>query len=113
MKTGRSRMEAIKQALYSIGSIYEAIREGHFSPYYGKKIATRYWEKLDLSESEILRYFGGVAGSEAHERDSSITELDWLLRGRKAECLSAVRYFEFIGQQQKPVKSKTSKEKAK
>ena len=97
MGTDRTRKEAIKLALYSIRSIYEAVRDGMFSYYYGKKLASRYWEKLNLSEKEIFRYFGHLSEAEMMVQNKKSRTLQWLMGGRTGECLYALKYFGFIG----------------
>lgn len=77
MKTARTRKEAISLALKSIRGIYEAVREGSISPYYGKKLANYYWENLNDTSSIrwlsgrkyhgylfALKYFGLVSAEE-------------------------------------------------
>jgi len=79
MKTARTRKEAISLALNSIHGIYEAVREGRISPYYGQKLANHYWEKLNrtsslrwLSERKkhehlfALKYLGLISPEESH-----------------------------------------------
>lgn len=73
MKTAKTRKEAINLALRSIRGIYEAVREGSISHYYGKKLANRYWEKLNHTSS-----------------------LHWLSGRKKHEYLSALKYFGLI-----------------
>jgi hypothetical protein len=108
MGTERTRKEAIKLALYSIRSIYEAVRDGMFSSYYGKKLASRYWEKLNLSEKEIFRYFGENPNIETSVYKKRNSTLDWILGKNKEECLYALKYFGFIGKTGSP-RSKPSK----
>jgi hypothetical protein len=108
MRTERTRKEAIKLAVYSIRSIYEAVRDGLFSPYYGKKLAERYWEKLNLSEKEIFRYFGHHFHPDQHKYNRKLSTLDALLGDKREECLFALKYFGFIGTG-RPVESTTAK----
>ncbi len=96
MKKVRTRKQAIIHTLKAIRHIYEEVREGKFSPYYGRKLANHYWEKLNLQEREIARYFGNSSDSmELYKVHKS--SLDWLLGRRKGECLYALRYFGLIG----------------
>ncbi|MBS3768931.1 MAG: hypothetical protein V5A59_00490 [Bacteroidales bacterium] len=97
MKTKQTRKKAIRFALFSIRRIYEAVREGRFSPYYGKKLAERYWKKLNLSEKEIFRYFGHLSEAEIRDQNKKSPTLHWLMEGRSGECLYALKYFGFIG----------------
>ena len=97
MRRTRTRNEAIKLAVYSIRSIYESVRDGVLSSYYGKKLASHYWEKLNLSEKEIFRIFGSVPEIEMKAHNKKSSNLDWLLGSRKEECLFALKYFGFIG----------------
>jgi hypothetical protein len=97
MKRKQTKKEAIRFAIFSIRRIYEAVREGKFSPYYGKKLAERYWEKLNLSEKEIFRYFGHLSEAEMMVQNKKSRTLQWLMGGRTGECLYALKYFGFIG----------------
>ena len=97
MKRRQTRKEAIRFAIFSIRRVYEAVREGIFSSYYGKKLAERYWEKLNLSEKEIFHYFGHFSEAEMVTYSKKSSNLNWLLGKRKKECLYALKYFGFIG----------------
>jgi len=98
MKRKQTKKEAIRFAVFSIRRIYEAVREGKFSPYYGKKLAERYWEKLNLSEKEVFHYFGHLSKAEVVTYSKKSSKLNWLLGERKKECLYALKFFGFIGE---------------
>jgi len=97
MKRKQTRKKAIRFAVFSIRRIYEAVREGKFSPYYGTKLAERYWEKLNLSEKETFRYFGHLSEAEMMVQNKKSRTLQWLMGSRTGECLYALKYFGFIG----------------
>jgi len=73
MKKASTRKEAMHLAIVSIHGIYEAVREGKISPYYGQKLANYYWQSLNHAPS-----------------------LHRMLENKKREYLFALKYFGLI-----------------
>ncbi|MFW6103591.1 MAG: hypothetical protein ACOC59_00850 [Bacteroidota bacterium] len=63
-----------------------------------KKLAERYWEKLNLSEKEVFRYFGYLSEAEVVTYSKRrYSKLNCLLGERKKECLYTLKFFGLIG----------------
>ena len=88
MKTARTRKEAISLALNSIHGIYKAVREEKISPYYGKKLANYYWEKLNHASS-----------------------IRWLLERKKHEHLFALKYLGLISPEESHLQHKRAQKR--
>ncbi len=96
MKTTSTRKEAIRLTVKSTRRIYEAVREGRISYYYGKKLVSHYWEKLNLTEEEVARYFDNPDKEKAAHH-GLLSSGDCLTRAQKHECQYALKYFGLTG----------------